>query len=96
MTMTATLFDKIRQEGWQKGWQEGKEEGKLEGKEEGKLEGREEGLRQSLVTVLEARFGPLSQSILDRVSSLPSEWLGQLLRAATTADSIQAIGLENA
>jgi hypothetical protein len=85
--MTATLFDKIRQEGWQKGWQEGKQEGRQEGKEEA--------LRESLRTVLEARFGPLPQAVLERVAVLPPEQLDQLLRKATTVESIQGLGLGN-
>jgi len=61
--------------------------------EEGEAKGRELERRQILQELLEERFGPLDPAVRERLQSLPSERLTQLLRAVVKAKSLEDLGL---
>jgi hypothetical protein len=65
-----------------------------EGMQEGRQEGIHEGQRSSLQLFLEGRFGPLSPAVLQRINTLPSDRLPELIRAVTRAGSLRDLGLE--
>lgn len=56
--------------------------------------GLHEGQRRSLLSVLEARFGPLSEVTRQRVTEIAADQLDGLLRAAANAASLQELGLQ--
>ena len=67
------------------------------GREEGLQEGLQEGLRtlrEVLLSLLEQRFGPLSEETRERVESISSlERLGRLGRRVLTVRSLAALRL---
>ncbi len=69
------------------GW---KEEGKAEGRVEGRAEGRVEGKAETLLRLLERRFGTVSEDASTRVLAAPVEdldvWLDAILSAPTIED----------
>lgn len=66
------------------------QKGMLKGMEEGVLKER----REVLQIQLEARFGPLSPQLQQRLESLPAERLRELLLAVVKAQSLRELGLE--
>jgi predicted transposase YdaD len=77
--LAMTLADRFRQEGRQEGHQEGRVEGRVEGRQEGLYEGEVLSRRQTLLEVLEVRFG-----------SIP-EGLGEMLAAVSDLDRLKAL-----
>lgn len=57
--------------------------------------GSEHGHRMMLQLQLEARFGPLSPEVRERLERLDSERLMALAIALLTAQSLQELGLED-
>jgi predicted transposase YdaD len=64
------------------------------GKIEGRIEGRVEGRRETALLQLEAKFGPLSPEVKQRVEALTSEQLGQVLLNIVKAQSLKELHLE--
>ena len=54
-------------------------------------EGWQEGEARSLLTFLEARFGPLDEAIRKQVSKMDVATLEALIKRAATADSLEAV-----
>jgi predicted transposase YdaD len=66
----------------------GRRQGRQEGRNEGRQEGRLLAARDAVRLVLEARFGQVPISILERLARINAlERLELLLRCASTADS---------
>ncbi|WP_130471784.1 Rpn family recombination-promoting nuclease/putative transposase [Candidatus Magnetaquicoccus inordinatus] len=65
--------------------QRGVERGKQEGREEGREEGRQKGTAETLLQLLQLRFGPLPVAIRDKVATaeLPAleSWIARILQA---------------
>ena len=72
-------------------YERGKADGKLEGKAEGKLEG----WRDTALLQLDAKFGPLTPAIQQRVAELAPERLRQLLVDIVKAPSLKELHLED-
>jgi flagellar biosynthesis/type III secretory pathway protein FliH len=76
--------DKLREEGHQKGRLEGLDEGLLKGK------------RDTLLRLMMAKFGPLSEELATRIQGLESlEELDQYLDRLVTASSLAEMQLSN-
>ena len=86
------LAERVKE--WTREW-------KQEGLQAGLQAGREEGLKEGLATLrsvllrrLEDRFGPLSETAVQRVEAVDSmEKLGELLAESSVAPSLAALGL---
>jgi hypothetical protein len=63
--------------------------------ERGKIEGRIEGRREMALMLLEARFGPLSPAVKQRVEALSPEQLTQLLLDFARGESLKQLGLQD-
>jgi hypothetical protein len=104
-TMATTWSERIEAQGIEKGLQAGRREGMKAGRREGLQEGRKEGLqegrqmalqavRKILLSLLEQRFGPLSEATRERVESISSlDRLARLSERALTARSLAALRL---
>lgn len=57
--------------------------------------GREQGRRELLREQLEERFGPLTQTVRERLEQLPAEHLALLVKAVLSARSLKELGLED-
>lgn len=66
---------------------EGRVEGRAEGRVEGRAKGRVEGTADSVVTILEARFGAVDSHVRERLATLTVEQLRPLVVRAATIDS---------
>jgi len=75
--MTVTMFDRIREEGRQKG----------------REEGRAEQLRRNTLTLLERRFGTVSETARKQLSTLSLDQLETLFDAAISVGSLEDLGL---
>ena len=66
------------------------------GKQEGLTMGREQGFRQALLSMLGARFGPLSEDVKRRVEAIGSaERLNQIAEQILVAHSLKDMGLDS-
>ena len=68
--------------------------GREEGREEGRAEGREEGrwnARQTLVSLLTAKFGESAASVLDRVDTCSQEQIARWTLAVLTANTPEEV-----
>jgi len=93
-----TLFEELAlkeglEKGIQKGIQKGLVEGRQKGRQEGLVEGLEKGIvqtaRESILDVLDTRFGQVPASVRERINALCSEpTLKDLLRRAVRASSL--------
>ncbi len=85
-----------RQEGLKKGRQEGLKKGRQEGLKKGRQEGRTESARRMLTSLLQQRFGPLSETALARIHNAPAEiaerWLERVVQAASIEDVFKVDG----
>ncbi|MGH9390565.1 MAG: DUF4351 domain-containing protein, partial [Vicinamibacteria bacterium] len=62
--------------------------------EQGRQKGREEGKRETLLRLLTAKFGPLSEAVVHRVNALKSgSDLDNCLERLLTAHSLDELGL---
>lgn len=66
-------------------------EGRNSGLKEGRAEGEAAGLRESIIDLLEMRFGPLDPSVSTKLSGLAADQLRPLVRRAAVASSPQAV-----
>jgi flagellar biosynthesis/type III secretory pathway protein FliH len=84
--MRMTWAEKLEAKGEAKGVELGKKEG---------LEiGKQEGFRQALLSMLGARFGPLSEDVRRRVEAIGSaERLNQIADQLLVAQSLEEMGL---
>jgi len=84
----ATLIEEKQQESWQKGRQEGRQEGWQKGRQEG-----EAGL---LLRLMERRFGPLAETLRERIRAADADtllrWGERILTAATAEDVVKDQG----
>ena len=88
--MRMTWAEQLKQEGRVMGV----EMGKREGLETGLEMGREQGARQTLLRLLGARFGPLSDEVKRRVEAIRSvERLNQIAEQILVARSLEEMGL---
>ena len=70
-------------EGFQQGIQEGIQQGLQQGLQQGKIEGVIEGKQESLIKILEIRFGEIEESLKERIKSIREvEKLNNLLASA--------------
>ena len=81
-------------EGRQKGRQEGHQEGRQKGRQEGLVEGLEKGIvqtaRESIIDVLDTRFGQVPDSVREQVNAIGSERnLKDLHRRAILTPSLE-------
>ena len=63
--------------------------------EKGLEKGLEKGQRQLLRELLEANFGPLSATVLERLEKLPADRIRALGKALLKARSLRELGLED-
>lgn len=63
--------------------------------ESGLEKGREEGLRAALCELLEAKFGPLTPQVQERLQQLTADRLAGLPKAVYQAQSLRELGLED-
>lgn len=63
--------------------------------EKGLAQGMTQGRREMLQIQLEAKFGPLSEQVLQRLAACSLEQLNELARAVLTAPSLKELGLED-
>jgi hypothetical protein len=105
-TWADKMMDKGRIEGLLKGREQGREEGHEQGREEGHEQGREEGHEQgfkdgtlegkrgTLMRLLTAKFGSVSEETKSRIQALESiSELDVYLERVLTAESIEDMGL---
>jgi hypothetical protein len=77
------------EQGLQQGLEQGLEQGLQQGLEQGLQQGLQEGTKRQLLRLLERRFGPVPESLSDRLAGLSVEQLEALVDealAATTLD----------
>jgi len=95
--MATTWSERIEAQGIEKGLQMGRREGEKAGRREGLQEGRQmalQAVRKVLLSLLEQRFGPLSEATRERVESISSlDRLTRLSERALTARSLAALRL---
>ena len=74
--------------------EEGREEGLEKGLETGRLEGRQEQLRQSILAILERRFGEVDAAIVARLGEIQEQsQLDRLLLSAIDINSVEELRL---
>ena len=101
MTLAEQLIQKGREEGLQQGMEQGiqqgmeqgihqgMERGMHQGMERGLHQGMERGMQESVIEVLEARFGAVSASIRKRLTSITDRaMLEDLLKKAATVPTL--------
>ncbi len=65
-----------------------------QGIQEGRQQGRQEERRAILAVLLEERFGPLSQSVREKLQNWPADRVGELIRKVLTVKSLEELHLE--
>jgi hypothetical protein len=70
---------------------EGKAEGQAEGRAEGKAEGQAEGSARLLLKLLQRKFGPLPESVIERVQSAEIEELDRWGERILSAQSLEDV-----
>lgn len=98
VTEVLTYWERL---GLEKGFHLGREEGRQEGRQEGRLEGLEEGreqgrvkMRNMLLSLVEARFGPVPEHdrlMLDRLTLEALEGIGDAAVKADTYDDVRTL-----
>jgi predicted transposase YdaD len=86
-----TIAERLRREGIQKGHKEGRKEGRKEGHQKGIKEGREAQQRESLLKLLNGRFGPLTEQVLERIHRARLAQLDRWFERGITARSLDAV-----
>jgi flagellar biosynthesis/type III secretory pathway protein FliH len=82
------------EQGLEQGLQQGLEQGLEKGLQQGLEKGRIEGIREDLLLLLQARFGPLSAEIKAKTESLTIERSREIMLATLEAKSLSELGLE--
>ena len=93
--LESPVYKEILEEGEARGLEKGLELGRKEGLELGRKEGlelgEEEGLRESVLDVLDVRFGGIPSDVEETVRSIRGrKRLESLLRRVAVADSVEA------
>ena len=86
-TMLAERIENWFEEATRKGVQQGRVEGRMEGRAEGRMEGE----AKLLVRLLERRFGPLPQAVVDQLFQASETQLETWGEAVLSAASLQAV-----
>jgi hypothetical protein len=83
------------QEGFQQGIQEGIQQGLQQGLQKGKIEGVIEGKQESLIKILEIRFGEIEESLRERIKNIREvEKLNNLLVSAIKVADLEKFSKE--
>jgi hypothetical protein len=78
----------------QKGIAKGREEGREEGRAIGLLLGEAQGMRQSLLWLMERKFGAVPQDVCDRLGQVSDlQRLGELTGRVLDAQSVEEMGI---
>src|SRR5690606_917959 len=77
-----------RKEGREEGLKEGRKEGRQEGRKEGRQEGLKEGQAAMLHSLLSLKFGPLPESVQQRLKNADSDTLQAWALALFQANSL--------
>jgi predicted transposase YdaD len=86
----ATGVKRGRAEGRAEGKVEGRAEGKVEGRVEGKVEGELEGRIEAIISILDVKFGEISETIRDSLRVITDvNQLQKLVRFATKCDTFE-------
>ena len=94
MSVREELERKSERRGERRGRRIGREEGREEGLAEGRAEGREEGrrnARQTLISLLTAKFGESASPVLDRVDTGTQEQIARWTLAVLTANTPEEV-----
>ena len=84
------LVKKGIQEGLQEGLQQGLQQGLQEGLQQGIQRGIQRGKQESLIRILEARFGEIEESLRERIKGIEEiEKLEKLLISAIRANDLE-------
>jgi len=93
--ITNPLIEQGRQEGVQLGRQEGIQLGRQEGVQLGRQEGVQQGKQSILIQLLNAKFGTLTEPLVQEIRAITSEQeLDRLSLRVLTANSIDEMGLD--
>ena len=93
-TRRLTWAEQFEEKGWKKGVETGWNKGMEKGLEKGLETGVEVGARQTLLRLLGARFGPLSDEVKRRVEEIHSvERLNQIAEHLLVARSLEEMDL---
>ena len=67
------------------------EKSRQEGLQQGRQQGRQEGEAETLLLLLETRFGPVDQAIHDRIAKADADHLLKWIKRFATAESLADI-----
>jgi flagellar biosynthesis/type III secretory pathway protein FliH len=79
------------QQGMEKGLQQGMQQGMQQGLQQGKQEGIHQGQADMVLRLLNRRFGAVPSRLAERVRSVPSERMPDLLDVALTAAVLEEV-----
>jgi hypothetical protein len=89
--LAMTLADQFRQEGRREGRQEGRQQGRMEGRQQGRQEGEIHSRQQSLVELLEVRFGSVPEGLREVLSTISDlNRLKELQKTAVTCPDLES------
>ncbi len=91
VNMLATHVEKWSKSIEQRSWQLGLQEGRQEGRQEGWQEGRQEYAIQTLLTLLQRRFGPTPEWITTKLSEVDLDTLAHWTANILDAQSLQDV-----
>jgi flagellar biosynthesis/type III secretory pathway protein FliH len=92
VSMAEGLVRKGRREGRREGRKMGWSEGMQQGRDAGMQQGLVEGKRQTLLTILQKRFGTVSPELQARISTADSDVLDNWTLRALEINSIEELG----
>lgn len=92
VSMAEGLVRKGRREGRREGRKVGWSEGMQQGRDAGMQQGFVEGKRQTLLTILQKRFGTVSPELQARIATADSDVLGNWTLRALEINSIEELG----
>jgi hypothetical protein len=88
--MLSPLAERYAAIGVEKGRREGRREGRIEGKREGKREGRIEGKAEDIVSILDVKFGKISETLREPLYAVTdNNRLQHLVRFAVKCESFE-------
>ncbi len=87
--ITGTIADLAMAKGEAEGLAKGMAKGMAKGKAEGKAEGRLQACQENLIALLEERFGPLPEALVQRITSTSD--LNSLQKAIRQVVNVQTL-----